>query len=316
MSKFYRQKFFLLVIFSLTFIFPKAALAYSGRVIAMGEAFTGLANDPSAVWWNPAGLPQIKNSQIIYTRLLGDRDVDYFGPDDFAAVSIPFGDKKEGALGFAVYSDQQLTTISYQNNAYSGYLINRLGLISYSQILYEDFSVGFSVKFAQRMKYFKLNGQNISSEAQVSAYDFGIHWKVARDIYLGLLVQNANAPEYTIFEKKEPLFANIRPGIVWQLQPNAKVVLDIDDIFGETDGQNPNIAMNVSVGAEFKFYNQGCLRIGVIRMNSATPSERMGTIGFGIGEGNYSVDFAAAYPVSKDSSEKRLFTFLSVSYTF
>ncbi len=45
------------------------------RALAMGNAYTSVANDASALYWNPAGLPQIKNAELLgmYSILSFDR---------------------------------------------------------------------------------------------------------------------------------------------------------------------------------------------------------------------------------------------------
>jgi hypothetical protein len=45
------------------------------RALAMGNAYTSVANDASALYWNPAGLPQIKRAELLgmYSVLSFDR---------------------------------------------------------------------------------------------------------------------------------------------------------------------------------------------------------------------------------------------------
>jgi hypothetical protein len=40
-------------------------LNYGARAIAMGEAFTPVADDASALYWNPAGLTKIEGTEVI-----------------------------------------------------------------------------------------------------------------------------------------------------------------------------------------------------------------------------------------------------------
>ena len=51
------------------------------RACAMGEAFTGIADDPSAIYWNPAGLTQMNSAQIIAMQnfYLLDMSYQYLG---------------------------------------------------------------------------------------------------------------------------------------------------------------------------------------------------------------------------------------------
>ena len=40
-------------------------LGVGSRAMALGGAFTAIANDASALYWNPSGLSRIKGSQIL-----------------------------------------------------------------------------------------------------------------------------------------------------------------------------------------------------------------------------------------------------------
>src|SRR4030066_1696025 len=64
------------------------------RANAMGGAFTSLANDASAMYWNPAGIALIDQYQAIftYTKLFADINLNYFGivipADEFGSFGV------------------------------------------------------------------------------------------------------------------------------------------------------------------------------------------------------------------------------------
>ena len=43
-------------------------IGVGGRASAMGDAFVAVANDVSALYWNPAGLTQFQDNQIIFSH--------------------------------------------------------------------------------------------------------------------------------------------------------------------------------------------------------------------------------------------------------
>ena len=55
-------------------------MGVGARALGMGGAFTGIANDPSAAYWNPSGLGQIHNFQFEFmnVNLPFDRRFNYF----------------------------------------------------------------------------------------------------------------------------------------------------------------------------------------------------------------------------------------------
>jgi len=43
-------------------------IGVGARASALGDAFVAIANDVSALYWNPAGLVQFKNDEIIFSH--------------------------------------------------------------------------------------------------------------------------------------------------------------------------------------------------------------------------------------------------------
>ncbi len=43
-------------------------IGVGGRATAMGDAFVAIANDVSALYWNPAGLTQFSENQIMFAH--------------------------------------------------------------------------------------------------------------------------------------------------------------------------------------------------------------------------------------------------------
>lgn len=56
-------------------------MGVGARAIGLGGAFVAIADDPSATFWNPAGLTQVERSQFFLSADL---------PDDFSAFSLVF----------------------------------------------------------------------------------------------------------------------------------------------------------------------------------------------------------------------------------
>jgi long-subunit fatty acid transport protein len=89
---------------------------YGATALGMGGAFTAVANDLSAIYWNPAGLAQLPGLQLWGDyRAMNDSDED-FGPEVFP-------DRVESMQRFAVSGNQfQTLAVSYAFNSKSGAL--------------------------------------------------------------------------------------------------------------------------------------------------------------------------------------------------
>ena len=63
-----------------SFVFPQTAseaihileneMGFGARSLAMGGAFTALGNDPSGMYWNPAGLAGMMNGALYFESSL------------------------------------------------------------------------------------------------------------------------------------------------------------------------------------------------------------------------------------------------------
>ncbi len=65
-------------------------LGYGARAMGMGKAFTALADDPTAVYWNPAGLEFINQQSLtlFHTTLWEGTNYDFLG---YAHPTLNFG---------------------------------------------------------------------------------------------------------------------------------------------------------------------------------------------------------------------------------
>ncbi|MEW6609072.1 MAG: hypothetical protein AB1414_16785 [bacterium] len=43
-------------------------IGIGARALGLGSAFVGLADDPTAIYWNPAGLSQIKQRKLLFSH--------------------------------------------------------------------------------------------------------------------------------------------------------------------------------------------------------------------------------------------------------
>jgi hypothetical protein len=136
------------------------------RPIGMGGSYVALANDITAVYWNPAGLSRVNgNGEAIFNHAAWLADTDY----NFAAVSLNV--TGFGSLGLQVISfstpEQDVRTIRNPEGTgqkWSGNFIS-LGL-TYARRLTDKFSIGFTGKYVQEKIF--------NARSQGAAFDLGI----------------------------------------------------------------------------------------------------------------------------------------------
>jgi len=70
----------------------------SARAEALGGAVVGLADDASSVFWNPAGIVQVKNVEVFFSFFK------WFEMFDYYATSVVYNTNEYGSLGASVMS--------------------------------------------------------------------------------------------------------------------------------------------------------------------------------------------------------------------
>lgn len=211
------------------------------RALGMGGAFVAVSDDANAIWWNPAGLVQLKNREFtsLYTEL--------FGLEELAYSSLSYGQrmKKSRALGIGwqgfggdLYKEDTLT-------------------VSYSRLFFKRISLGLN------LKYMALKIKSAGS-AEVWGIDLGTLYKLNKKMKLGLLAYNLNSPE--IAGDSLPRKTNI--GLAFT--PFKKLILALD--VKEEKGYDTQICL----GEELKITPHFTLRAGA----QVNPLRLTGGFGF------------------------------------
>jgi len=116
------------------------------RAIGMGGAFTAVANDANAMYWNPAGLSRMYSREAYFNHVdwISDVNLDYAG----FAVDVA----ELGTLGafVSVLSMGDMPVRTLEKPEGTGELFSSGSMligISYARNLTEDFSIGFNAKY-------------------------------------------------------------------------------------------------------------------------------------------------------------------------
>jgi hypothetical protein len=126
----------------------------SARAVGMGEAFLAISDDASALYYNPAGLVQLENLEVMVSHIDYPADINY----EFLGVTYPrFG----GVWGVGFYmlnsGDMALTDYFHplDEDIYSSgqtFSAKEYALaLSYGASLTDRFSVGLTLKFIDEL---------------------------------------------------------------------------------------------------------------------------------------------------------------------
>ena len=146
----------------------------------MGGAFTSIADDASAMFWNPAGLSYFNTREVYFNHAdwIADISFDYFG------FSIPL--RPGRAIGINITSltmgDMEVTRYGNENTGETFQASDYAAGFTYSMNLTDRFSIGINGKYIQ---------QTIaSSSARGAAMDMGTIFETPFGFRLGTAISN------------------------------------------------------------------------------------------------------------------------------
>jgi len=156
------------------------------RAIAMGSAFTSVADDISSIWWNPAGLGFVEQNEVMFTVVDYTMDLTY----SYGAAAFPVADGNVvlgGFFGYLDIPDMEITTVSSPDgtgDVFSAYDFQMGGSFAYH--LSDRFVAGMNVKYVHQDVYSNVGGSAF-------AMDVGAIYHtelVDREIRFAFAIQN------------------------------------------------------------------------------------------------------------------------------
>lgn len=233
-------------------------IGISARATGMGEAYSAIANDVSAVYYNPAGLTSLLGTEVLATYVSMPADIGY----GFAAIGFPL-ESVGGVLGFGVSA---LTSGSMVERTYNRgvdypdegifgtgrkFAWNDLAVsVSYGRYLTDRFSLGFTVRYIGEFVH-DFSASSWSADVGTS-YNTGY-----RDFKLAMAITNFG-PDLKFIEKAAPLPINFKFGGSINVIEAADHVLTL-----VAEGSHPSDNLEkYNAGMEYLFKDRFALRLG------------------------------------------------------
>jgi len=241
-------------------------LGFGARAISMGRAFTAVADDPSAIFWNPAGLESVYQQSFTFFH------APLYEGATFSFISYAFPTLNIGTLGFAIgrigvggVPNRDEDQVLYDNNASRD---DYQGFISYAKKLPWNFTGGMTVRIVRS----GFSGTN-NGIYQGDYIDYGVGFDMGfmytpegftsiflQDWNFGLNIRNLFSPQIKEVEEVDTFPLSIRLGILRKLYfsnggNNVNIMLDFDY------SQDRDLFFNM--GLEYKFKELGMLRAGI-----------------------------------------------------
>lgn len=289
---------------------PFLTISQGARATAMGSAFVAIADDPSTIFWNAAGLARLQQNGFVVEHTEWIADLKY----KFGAAAFNVGNF--GTLGVSFiasdYGEMNVTTIEEPEGTGETFTVSDIAVsIAWAINLTDNFSIGFNPKVIYQSIW------NMNDYA--FAIDMGVLYNTPFDgITLGMSISN--------FGSKMNLMGNT--GVVlydpndestgnngripaelqtdsWDLPLGFKVgvsysAIDTEDhkLLLAVDASHPNNDYeSINVGGEYVFNGIFAVR-GGYKSLFLQDSEESFTLGAGFRQnliGNININFNYSY---------------------
>lgn len=127
-------------------------IGVGARAMGLGGSFTALANDVSTLYWNPAGITNLRGFSFAVTHTEWFADISH----DFAGIVYRLSSSDVIALNVVALNtgEQEVTTVTQPEGTGIFYDVSDLAIgLSYARVLTDRFSVGLTVKYIQQNMY-------------------------------------------------------------------------------------------------------------------------------------------------------------------
>ncbi len=233
-------------------------LDVGARAIALGGAFTGLANSSTTLFYNPAGamLVPYREASFFYARPYGLQELDYLTFSYLEPTLLP---RQYGAIGVSA---------------------KRYGFELYNETMFGlTYANGFEKKFLYGItaNYQHTFIKNYGSAGAVGI-DVGVLGLITESLTLGFAAHNLNAPRIGL--GREELAQTYALGLSYKALTNMLLVFDL-----EKDVRFP---ISAKSGLEYRPVTAFSIRIGF----STEPSRFTG--GIGVHYALLDIDYAIA----------------------
>lgn len=151
------------------------------RPVALGYAYSAVAEGPDAIFWNPAGLARIRQTSFSFSHAELFADMNY---ENFAFV-YPLQDGAFGVSVIALLSGLiEETTLEHQEGTGDFYSANDYAVgVSYARMMTTKFSAGFTLR-AVNQNIWKVSANGV-------VFDIGATYNAGYlNLRFGFVIQN------------------------------------------------------------------------------------------------------------------------------
>ncbi|MFH1197869.1 MAG: PorV/PorQ family protein [bacterium] len=288
---------------------PFLNISQGARATSMGSAFVAVADDPTAIFWNVAGIARLKNG-IVFDHTEWFADLKY----NYLSATISLGDY--GTLGASFvssdYGEMSVTTIAEPNGTGESFKVTDVAFsLAWAINLTDNFSIGFNPKVVTQSIW--------NTSGYAFAIDMGVLYNTPfKGITLGMAITNfgtkmaLNGTTAVVLYDPDPATEGNNgriPAVLqtdeWDLPLNFRVGIsykaletDMHKLVLAVDALHPNNDYeSINLGGEYIFNDMFSIR-GGWKSLLLEDSEESFTLGAGVKQnimGNINIRFDYSY---------------------
>jgi long-subunit fatty acid transport protein len=289
---------------------PFLSIGQGTRAMGMGSAFVAVADDPSALYWNPAGITKVQRAGFLVDHTEWIADLKY----NFLGFTYNMGNLGTIGASFTTsdYGDMDVRTVDQPEGTGETFSVRDAAFsLAWAIQLTDNFAIGFNPKFIYQGIW--------KMSATAIALDMGVQYVTPFDgIVLAMSISNFGTKmqlqgnSSLVLYDPDPNTSGNNGNIPaylqtdnWELPLNFRVGLAYEPI--KTDMHRITIAMDalhvsdnyesVNVGGEYTFNDFFSIR-GGYKSLFLKDSEETFSLGAGLKQlllGNVAVQFNYAY---------------------
>lgn len=285
-------------------------ISQGARATSMGSAFVAVADDPSTIYWNAAGLARLENNGFVFDHTRWIADVNY----NFLAGALNVGDFGTIGVSFITsdFDEMNVTTVDRPNGTGETFSASDVAFsIAWAINLTDNFSIGLNPKLISQ-RIWKMS-------ATAFAVDMGVLYNTPfPGITLGMSITNFGSKmqmggqnSIVLIDQDEDnggnndkIPANLQMD-EWDLPLGFKVgvsytpiISDAHKVIMAIEASHPNDNYeSVNIGGEYTFNNVFSVR-GGYKSLFLDDSEESFSIGAGFRQnliGNINIRFDYSY---------------------